>query len=667
MNRETTTIFTAPGPGSDDGAIRVHLIDDDPDAFVLVRDMLEDAEGDRCTLTWSGSYSEGMEAVENGGHDVHLVDYLIGEPNGLKFIEDALREGCEAPLILLTGAGGGSLDMEALTVGAADYLSKASVDGQLLGRAIRYALERKRTQDSVRRSEARFRRLVEHAGDSFLLHDLEGRIVDVNQTACESLGYSRDELLGLRIENIDAAAAESDFPTPWSRMPSGMGVTREAVHVRKDGTAFPVEVRIDRFDSVGGELVLQLARDVTERKRLEHRLRQSQKMEALGQLAGGVAHDFNNLLTAIMGYCQLSLSAAPTHSRLESNLKEIARAADRASGLTRQLLAFSSRQVVETRIFNVNDLILDMDKMMTRLIGENIELMTLPEARPASVKADPGQMETVLVNLIVNARDAMPDGGKLMIETQNVTASSPADADRSENDATSDAAPTEGEGSAFIRISVTDNGGGMPEDVRARVFEPFFTTKASGRGTGLGLSTCYGVVSRLGGRISIRSTEGEGTRVDVFIPSAGGEIAQTIATTEPDAIAVGRESLMLVEDEDAVRTVVAQALRGQGYSVVEAADGQEALAISDELGTENIDLLITDVIMPGISGRELANRFAVRRPDVQVLFVSGYTDGIEDLVSNDGQFNFFEKPFTPSALSMKVRDVLGNRALAQTA
>jgi len=656
-SKNSTRAAKKPDDGMtpDSGIIRVHLVDDDPDAFVLVRDMLEDAEGTRCELTWSDSYTEGMAVVMQASHDVHLVDYLIGEPNGLKFIEDALGAGCQAPLILLTGAGGGRLDIEALTVGAADYLSKDKVDGQVLGRTIRYALERKRAQDSIHQGEARFRRLVEHAGDAFLLHDLEGKIVDVNQRACDSLGYSREELLELPIDHIDVAAAESDFPTPWARMGSGMGVTREAIHLRKDGSTFPVEVRIDRFDAAGGELVLQLARDVTERKRLEHRLRQGQKMEALGQLAGGVAHDFNNLLTAIMGYCQLSLNSAPVQSRLEANLKEIARAADRASGLTRQLLAFSSRQVIETRIFDINDLILDMDKMMARLIGENIELVTLPTAKPGSVKADPGQMETVLVNLLVNARDAMPDGGKLVIETENVTTFT---GPSSENP--SDGEPGDMRGSAFIKISVSDDGTGMSDAVKARVFEPFFTTKAAGRGTGLGLSTCYGVISRLGGRISVDSAEGVGTRIDVLLPAAGGEIAHSVTRTEPELINVGRESLMLVEDEESVRKVVAQALRSLGYQVMEAANGRAALELSDLLDPDGIDLLITDVIMPGMSGRDLADEFTARWPETKVLFVSGYTDGISELVTGDGRFTYMGKPFTPNALSAKVREVLNN-------
>jgi CheY-like chemotaxis protein len=378
-------------------------------------------------------------------------------------------------------------------------------------------------------------------------------------------------------------------------------------------------------------------------------------MEALGQLAGGVAHDFNNLLTAIMGYCQLSLNSAPAQSRLETNLKEIARAADRASGLTRQLLAFSSRQVIQTRIFDINDLILDMDKMMARLIGENIELVTLPAAKPGSVKADPGQMETVLVNLLVNAREAMPDGGKLVIETENVTSFTGPSSESDSGAETSDL-----RGSAFIKISVADDGAGMSDAVKARVFEPFFTAKSAGRGTGLGLSTCYGVISRLGDRISVDSAEGVGTRIDVLLPAVGGEITHSVTRTEPELINVGRESLMLVEDEESVRKVVAQALRGLGYQVMEAANGRAALDLSDLLGPDGVDLLITDVIMPGMSGRDLADEFTSRWPDTKVLFVSGYADGLGDLATGDGKFTYMGKPFTPNALSAKVREVLNN-------
>lgn len=395
--------------------------------------------------------------------------------------------------------------------------------------------------------------------------------------------------------------------------------------------------------------------DRTERKRAEEaleqsekQLRQAQKMEAVGRLAGGLAHDFNNLLTVIMGHSQVLLSdMGPTHP-LRSKIEEMQKAGDRAATLIRQLLTFSRKQPSEPKVLSLNPIITNFETMLRRLIGEDIEFTFKPSQENLRVKADPAQLEQVLMNLVVNARDAMPKGGKLTIETAS------ANLGRTPVYHVSPLPP-----GAYVRLSVSDTGCGMPPDVQAHIFEPFFTTKEEGKGTGLGLSTVFGIVTQSGGGIDITSRIGKGTRFDIYLPRVTAETEQAANQDIPRQSVRGHETIMVVEDDPAVRELVRDELRKLGYRVFEAKNGLEAcLVAAQQMGT--LQLLLTDVVMPGMSGTELAQHLRVIKPELKILFISGYTDDI-GVAAGDPFSAYLEKPFTPEALAKLVRELLDNQ------
>ena len=387
--------------------------------------------------------------------------------------------------------------------------------------------------------------------------------------------------------------------------------------------------------------------DVTEHRRLEEQLRHAQKMEAIGRLAGGVAHDFNNLLTAIIGFSELVLARMRSDDPMRGNLEEIRKAADRATALTRQLLAFGKRQVMRPRVLDVNAVVADLDRLLRRLIGEDVALATRAAPEPALVLADPGQLEQVIVNLVVNARDAMPTGGAVTIETATV--------DLDEDAATG---PSGAKPGPYVRLSVGDTGIGMDAATQAHLFEPFFTTKMSGKGTGLGLSTVYGIVTQSGGHIAVDSEPGRGAVFLIYLPQVLG-VAEAVEGARPAAGPLdGSETILIVEDEDGVRALVRHVLAQRGYTMLEASSQCEADRV--EAGHRGvIDLLVTDVVMPGVRGPELAKRMLDRRPGLKVLYMSGYSE--EMMASGDlaaAGVAFLQKPFTPTELAGKIREVL---------
>ena len=398
---------------------------------------------------------------------------------------------------------------------------------------------------------------------------------------------------------------------------------------------------------------MENARLHVERVRAEEQLSQAQKMESVGQLAGGVAHDFNNLLTVIMGYSQLSLQEAPPDSPISNHLQEIQKATERAANLTNQLLAFSRHQVIEPKVIDLNDLVINTDNMLRRLIEEDIELVILPATGLEPVKADPGQIEQVLVNLAVNAQDAMPAGGKLTIETANVTLDA-------------EYVRQHGEASLgrHVMLAVSDNGMGMDEEVQDHIFEPFFTTKEVGNGTGLGLATCYGIVQQSGGHIEVCSEPGQGTSFKVYLPVTEETYEVQPEILDSSIYPQGKETVLLAEDEPLVRSMAATVLRNRGYEVLEAANGEEALRVVEQHGGEGIHLLLTDVVMPQMGGPELAEKLNANHPDIKVLFTSGYTgEYLSQLNTLTTGTEFLAKPYLPDALVVKVREVLDQRAV----
>ena len=516
--------------------------------------------------------------------------------------------------------------------------------------------ERKRAEYDLSESEERYRDLVENARDIIYQHDLQGNYTSTNAAGQQLTGYSLEETLALNM--TDTVAPEYlDKAREMLRLKlAGEIVTAYELEIlTKQGGRIPVEANTRLVYRNGVPVGVQgIARDITERKRLEEalresegQLRQSQKLEAIGQLAGGVAHDFNNLLTAINGYSALALRRVGEDHPITPYLEEIQKAGDRAANLTRQLLAFGRKQLLQPLALNLNDILGDMIKLLKRLIGEDIQLVTKPGADLKQIKADPGQLEQVLVNLVVNARDAMPRGGIVTIETVNTTL------DGTYASKHLDAIPGE-----YVMLAISDTGTGMDHKTQSRIFEPFFTTKAKDKGTGLGLSTVYGIIKQSGGSVWVYSELGKGTTFKVYLPLVEEEVKQAAETAGLAPLRHGSETVLLVEDEDMVRKLASELLAETGYRVLEANGGEAAIHLGKK-HKERIDLLITDVVMPKLSGKEVAQQLQAIHPETKVLFMSGYTD--EAIVHHgivDSGIAFIQKPFSERALAQKIRDVL---------
>ncbi|HLG15500.1 MAG TPA: PAS domain S-box protein [Blastocatellia bacterium] len=508
--------------------------------------------------------------------------------------------------------------------------------------------ERKHAEAALRESEGQFRLLFERNPQPMWVFDQETLFfLAVNDAAVDHYGYSREEFLEMTIADIRPS---EDIPALIEAVLGGrqaLSAGRSWRHQKKDGTLIDVEIAAHGLTFAGRPARLVLATDVSARRRLEEQFRQAQKMEAVGRLAGGVAHDFNNLLTAINGYADLLMMSLGEGDSQRSTLEEIRKAGDRAAALTNQLLLFSRRHVLQPKVIDLNTVITNSSKMLGRLIGEDVELLTRPHAEPRFVKADPMQLEQVLLNLVVNARDAMPDGGTLLLEI--------ADAYLDEDYAQRHVAVGPG---PYVMLAVSDTGCGIPEEARPHIFEPFYTTKGEGKGTGLGLSTVYGIVEHSGGHIGVYSEVGRGTTFKVYLPEAksdddGGATPSVLAEAPR-----GSETILLVEDEEMVRQLAREILELNGYNVLEAAGAEQALQHCSQ-HRDPIHLMVTDVVMPVMCGRELAARISGSHPETKVLYMSGYTD--DAIVHHgilDGTTAFMQKPFTPFGFASRVREVL---------
>jgi PAS domain S-box-containing protein len=509
--------------------------------------------------------------------------------------------------------------------------------------------ESKTAREALRRSEAYYRALIENISDNITIMDAAGKTLYESPSVERMLGYKPEELVG---QDAFETVHPEDLPLVRSlfedklRSPDGGAASVRFRCRHKDGTWRTLEAVGHRMAGPDGEpLTVLNSRDVTERRHLEEQLEQSVKMEAVGRLAGGVAHDFNNMLTVILGFSDMLLKRAGSDAELRESAQEIKNAGERASALTRQLLAFSRKQILRPVPLDLNGLVGGVQKMLRRLIGEDVELKAVLSEGLWSVKADAGQVEQVLVNLAVNARDAMPDGGKLTVSTRNQPASSAA------------ALPPEMARGDCVVLTVSDTGVGMSPDVQRLIFEPFFTTKAEGKGTGLGLPTVYGIMKQSGGHVQVESAPGAGATFRLYFPRHD-EAAAPSSPRAADASVGGRETVLLVEDEESVRSLARRVLKEKGYRVLEAKNGQEALAVFEK-AKGAVDLLLTDVVMPQVGGVELVRRLPAAKSGLRVLFMSGYTDkAVVESGGLDGGVAFLQKPFTPDALSAKVREVL---------
>ncbi len=515
----------------DDYIIKILLIDDDEDDYFITNEYLLDIERQHYELEWVDNYKEGYERIAQRDHDVYLIDYRLGAESGLDLLRQMVEANHPAPIILLTGQGDRDVDMEAMRAGAADYLVKSQINPQLLERAIRYALERRRERE--------------------------------------------------------------------------------------------------------------------QRINLENQLRQSQKMDAIGQMAGGIAHDFNNILTAIVSYAGISKYLVTEDHPVYQRLEGIEDAVKRAANLTRQLLAFASRQSTSSQIVNLNQLTVNISRLLRRLISADIELVTDLANDLAIIQADASQLEQVLVNLVVNARDAMPNGGTLTIRTSNVTLG--------EKDIKHYLGIVPGE---YVLLSISDTGVGMSDELLSHIFEPFFTTKEKGQGTGLGLATCWGIVKRSKGIMLVDTTVGEGSCFNIYLPCTMEDDDERPLLTKKKRPSTGAETILFAEDEESVRLLVTDILRQQGYTVLHAKNGEEALSMVEGKEME-IDLLLSDVIMPRMGGVELAQTLQAHNPSCKILFISGYSEdahAMQGILHTKSQF--VKKPFSPALLAEKVRDVL---------
>ena len=597
-----------------------------------------------------GSFKIGKIAQERSPH---ITNEVQSDPR-ISDKEWARREGMVAfagyPLLV------GSRMLGVMAMFSQQELAEDTLDAlAAVADLISQGIERKRAEEELRESEERYRLLFESNPQPMWVYDLETlAFLAVNESAVYHYGYSREEFLAMTIKDIRPVG---DIPALYdsvARSSRGVDEAGEWRHVKKDGAIIEVEITSHLLEFADRRAELILAHDITERNRLkaallasEEQLRQSQKLEAIGQLAGGVAHDFNNLLTAINGYSALARRRIGDDHPVSSYLEEIGKAGDRATNLTRQLLAFGRKQLLQPLAINLNDIVGDMIKLLKRLIGEDVQLVTRPGANLKQIKADPGQLEQVLVNLVVNARDAMPRGGTMTIETENTNLDGAY--------ASRHVGVTPGE---YVMLAVSDTGTGMDHDTQSRIFEPFFTTKEKGKGTGLGLSTVYGIIKQSGGNVWVYSELGKGTTFKVYLPQVHDEIAAREDSEADTTMKRGSETVLLVEDEDMVRKLASELLEESGYVVLEANGGEQALNLCKE-HKEPIDLLITDVVMPRISGKEVAEQLRTIHPETKVLFMSGYTD--EAIVHHgivDSDIAFIQKPFSERALAQKVRDVL---------
>ncbi len=519
--------------------------------------------------------------------------------------------------------------------------------------------ERRRSEEVLRKSEAMYQKLFHEAPVGYHELDTDGRITQVNETELKMLGYAANEMIGRFAWDflVEKEAVQQTIHAKFSGSVKP-GQIFERTSIRKDGSTFPVAIEGAFIRDAAGNVIgiHTTVQDITERKRaeserrsLEEQLQQSQRLEAIGQLAGGIAHDFNNILGVILGYSDLIEGQLQPAHPLHAQALEIKNAAKRAAALTRQLLAFSRKQILQTEIVDLNTLIVNMDKMLRRVIGEDIFLNIHLAKDLGAIRADPGQIEQVIMNIIVNARDAMPSGGELTMETAPI--------DLDEHHASEYIGLRAG---SYSLITITDTGIGMTREVQSRIFEPFFTTQEKDRGTGLGLPTAYGIVKQSGGNISVYSEPGKGSTFKIYLPKVEGASQEnepsSTATEQPLS---GSEIILLVEDEEILRKFVRLSLLKKGYTVLQAAHGEEALRIVEQHRDTRIQLLLTDVVMPGMSGHELAAFLESSRPEMKVLYMSGHT---EDAVFRRGvmekAMNFIPKPFTGDQLSEKVRQIL---------
>ena len=635
----------------------LHL-EDNPNDAALVQSELE-AAGLTCDINRVESRAVFVAALERGGIDLVFSDFTLPAFDGLSALNIVHTRWPDLPVILISGTLGEEKAVAALKSGATDYILKGHL--ARLAPAVRRAMqeageraERRRTATVLQETEQRFEILFSESVLGIALVGADGHPFLANAALQKMLGYTNEELS--RIPFIYLAHPD-DFETDRELYQQLLEGARKSYQIEnrflgKDGRVVWVRlsVSVAREAKEAASFSIAMIEDISERRKLEARFIEAQKMEVIGQLAGGVAHDFNNILAVIMGYTDFIVEALSPDSPVQKYAEEIRHASERAAGLTRQLLVFSRKQSVQPVVLDLNVVVQDLNKMLLRLIDENIESTIVPGKRIGRIKADPGYVGQVLMNLVVNARDAMPNGGKLTITTQNLTL------DENDAQAHPDAPPGD-----YVMLSVSDTGTGMTEEVKAHLFEAFFTTKAKGKGTGLGLATCRTIVQQSGGHLGVYSKLGEGTIFKIYFPRVEQPLDVSARPTATGPLPRGTETLLVVEDEPAVRHLARKVLQTQGYEVLSAANGQDGLHEARAHKGAPIRLVVTDVIMPLMGGKVMAEWLKTTYPELKILFTSGYTDdAITQLGVLEPGLAFLPKPYTPETLARKVRSMLDN-------
>jgi two-component system cell cycle sensor histidine kinase/response regulator CckA len=628
--------------------LRVLLAEDsEDDAALLVRQLRRN--GYRPTWQRIEDPTAMRAALDTSPWDLVISDSSMPQFSAAAALAILQESGLDVPFIIVSGTIGEEAAVAAMRAGASDFLLKNNlarlvpvIERELRDGNVRAA--RRNAEKELLAASDRHRVMFEGNPLPMWVFDSKtNEFLVVNDAAVRHYGYSREEFAAMKLEDIgpaeDVAAMRERLATPSL----DSGVWR---HRKKDGSVITVEITARKFVLDGRPARLVVANDVTERRKLEEQLRQSQKMDAIGRLAGGVAHDFNNILSVILSYSEMLLGDLDAGQPMREDIQEIYDAGKRAADLTRQLLMFSRQQVLEPRVLDLNEVLGGMDRMLRRILGADVDLASVPSKPLGSVRVDPGSMEQIIMNLAVNARDAMPTGGKLTIETADVML----DEAYANDHVDAKAGP-------HVMVAVSDTGMGMDRATQARIFEPFFTTKDKSKGTGLGLSTVFGIVQQSEGSIWVYSEPGQGTTFKVYLPRVDAE-ADSLRSMRSAAIVGGTETILLVEDDDQVRAVSRGLLQKYGYHVIEARNAVDALQHLESESTA-IDLLLTDVVMPQMSGPELARRARTLRPSLRVLCMSGYTD--DSIVRHgvlESRVAYLQKPFTPETLTRKVRDVL---------
>jgi two-component system, cell cycle sensor histidine kinase and response regulator CckA len=641
-----------------DTALRVLLVDDDEDDYIITRDLVSQIRNPRYRLDWINNYDAALVTLQRREHDICLLDYRLGERTGLELLRESRSFIGRPPMILLTGQGDHEIDLEATKAGAADYLIKGQLDADKLERAMRYAIEGQSAKEHLRRDRDLISRIMETSPVGIVVTDQAGRITFANHQAEEVLGLTKDAIAQRTCCVLDWHSTDMEGNSlveqpsllkqvlDSGQVAQDVRYTRDRPNGRHTLLSTNATPLFDAAGKIDGMVVT--VEDITERLMLEAQLRQSQKMESVGQLAAGVAHDINNILTVIQGHAGLLLNVTPPGADSVRSLKQISAASERAASFVRQLLTFSRKQIFRSKVLDLNTVLQNLQNMLPQMLGEDIVLETGYQRNLPHIEADTGMIEQIVMNLAVNARDAMPKGGKLLIATSAI-----------EIGTAHVRQHPEAQPGWFVCLTVTDTGCGMDHKVLHRLFEPFFTTKEVGKGTGLGLATIYGMVKQHQGWIEVQSKTGAGSTFKVFLPVASdARKAPTAPIAEPKPAQGGEETILVVEDETGLLELVRNVLQGYHYRVLAASSGAEALRVWDEQNGR-VDLLLTDMIMPGgMTGNDLAAKLRKQRPGLKVIYTSGYSSELMGKDSGANDTSFLAKPYLPLELAKAVRKCL---------